>query len=628
MGQAASDVYLSKVYTHQQSSTTSPQNPVESHEIRGKNVRKAIRFLTATARRPPTTCLLVVGERAVPPSHSLALRAESEDPEGPRHKSSAPTGWKKSESCRGSERRPGTLNRRPFAVARSCLIGSDGFGWVSLPIFGQFLISRGVYHRDLKPENLLLDENENLKVSDFGLSALAESKRQDGLLHTTCGTPAYVAPEVLSRKGYDGAKADVRIPMAIGWWMKRRSFLAPEKTCSRVKSPHKSQQPPDSAPSTGRDEEEGSSHHGNGSLAAGENPSSEPAKSESDRIKVFYQTVLSAIVVFIVAALSGYKDMKPLYSATNHKKDHLSSLLVIEGFCMIATFICAAVLMMYEFYTYHHDRPRGRRRCRDLTVLVAVTGAMLVATDTILVVITNRDNAVFAVLFVPVLLLVGAAGTIAFGYLKTTEKKGKRDPPLDLVVCYAASTVCLIVMTVCAMPLALLPEEKRKVLVGIIGKLRHVLLASLAFMALVVSVEFLDGFVVLSVWPEAVALVLYYSTLFCAGRQPGGGVGSRPWIEFFFRVVATVGFTLMAGLYAAFLGTDHYSVYLKAAMFVLLMAVLSSLSRLAIPVHMPDIEGAVLELGVAGVALAFPAVALLVACPLVLKAFVDLYLHR
>ncbi|KAK8453947.1 hypothetical protein SEVIR_5G369600v4 [Setaria viridis] len=69
--------------------------------------------------------------------------------------------------------------------------------------------SRGVYHRDLKPENLLLDENENLKVSDFGLSALTESKRQDGLLHTTCGTPAYVAPEVLSRKGYDGAKADI-----------------------------------------------------------------------------------------------------------------------------------------------------------------------------------------------------------------------------------------------------------------------------------------------------------------------------------------------------------------------------------------------------------------------------------
>lgn len=73
----------------------------------------------------------------------------------------------------------------------------------------EYCHSRGVYHRDLKPENLLLDENETLKVSDFGLSALAESKRQDGLLHTACGTPAYVAPEVLSRKGYSGAKADV-----------------------------------------------------------------------------------------------------------------------------------------------------------------------------------------------------------------------------------------------------------------------------------------------------------------------------------------------------------------------------------------------------------------------------------
>ncbi|CAA0830584.1 CBL-interacting serine/threonine-protein kinase 10 [Striga hermonthica] len=72
-----------------------------------------------------------------------------------------------------------------------------------------FCHSRGVYHRDLKPENLLLDENGDLKVSDFGLSALPESRRQDGLLHTMCGTPAYVAPEVVSRRGYDGAKADI-----------------------------------------------------------------------------------------------------------------------------------------------------------------------------------------------------------------------------------------------------------------------------------------------------------------------------------------------------------------------------------------------------------------------------------
>ncbi|MCO5581825.1 hypothetical protein L7F22_035714 [Adiantum nelumboides] len=69
--------------------------------------------------------------------------------------------------------------------------------------------SRGVYHRDLKPENLLLDSQKNLKISDFGLSALPQQFREDGLLHTTCGTPNYVAPEVLSDKGYNGATADL-----------------------------------------------------------------------------------------------------------------------------------------------------------------------------------------------------------------------------------------------------------------------------------------------------------------------------------------------------------------------------------------------------------------------------------
>ncbi|XP_078444231.1 CBL-interacting protein kinase 16-like [Wolffia australiana] len=72
-----------------------------------------------------------------------------------------------------------------------------------------FCHSRGVAHRDIKPENLLLSAAGDLKVSDFGLAALPAQRRRDGLLHTRCGTPAYVAPEVLRTKGYDGAAADL-----------------------------------------------------------------------------------------------------------------------------------------------------------------------------------------------------------------------------------------------------------------------------------------------------------------------------------------------------------------------------------------------------------------------------------
>ncbi|KAM6544906.1 hypothetical protein CsatB_025642 [Cannabis sativa] len=69
--------------------------------------------------------------------------------------------------------------------------------------------SKGVFHRDLKLENVLVDAKGNIKISDFGLSALPQHFRDDGLLHTTCGSPNYVAPEILANRGYDGATSDI-----------------------------------------------------------------------------------------------------------------------------------------------------------------------------------------------------------------------------------------------------------------------------------------------------------------------------------------------------------------------------------------------------------------------------------
>ncbi|KAI1421851.1 putative serine/threonine protein kinase [Xylaria sp. FL1777] len=61
-----------------------------------------------------------------------------------------------------------------------------------------FMHSKGVAHRDLKPENVLMSESGNLKIADFGLATMFEYKGQKKLSATMCGSPPYIAPEVLA----------------------------------------------------------------------------------------------------------------------------------------------------------------------------------------------------------------------------------------------------------------------------------------------------------------------------------------------------------------------------------------------------------------------------------------------
>ncbi|KAL3925605.1 MAG: hypothetical protein SGILL_000299 [Bacillariaceae sp.] len=63
-----------------------------------------------------------------------------------------------------------------------------------------------IVHRDLKPENLLLDAKLNIKIADFGLSNLM---RDGDFLRTSCGSPNYAAPEVISGHLYAGPEVDV-----------------------------------------------------------------------------------------------------------------------------------------------------------------------------------------------------------------------------------------------------------------------------------------------------------------------------------------------------------------------------------------------------------------------------------
>jgi calcium/calmodulin-dependent protein kinase I len=67
----------------------------------------------------------------------------------------------------------------------------------------QYCHRQGIVHRDIKPENLLLQSKDlgitSLKIADFGLARLLQ---ENSMASTTCGTPGYVAPEVLMQMPY------------------------------------------------------------------------------------------------------------------------------------------------------------------------------------------------------------------------------------------------------------------------------------------------------------------------------------------------------------------------------------------------------------------------------------------
>ena len=71
----------------------------------------------------------------------------------------------------------------------------------------EYLNKMGISHRDIKPENILLDKNHtNIKFIDFGLSNYCKNKE---LLHSSCGSPCYASPEMLSGQPYLGSTTDL-----------------------------------------------------------------------------------------------------------------------------------------------------------------------------------------------------------------------------------------------------------------------------------------------------------------------------------------------------------------------------------------------------------------------------------
>lgn len=94
-----------------------------------------------------------------------------------------------------------------YLVRRGALPPQEALAFFQQIICGlEYCHKRLICHRDLKPENLLLDRQLNIKIADFGMTSL---NRPGSLLETSCGSPHYCDPMVVSGEMYDGLKADI-----------------------------------------------------------------------------------------------------------------------------------------------------------------------------------------------------------------------------------------------------------------------------------------------------------------------------------------------------------------------------------------------------------------------------------
>ena len=85
------------------------------------------------------------------------------------------------------------LNKRPLKEEMVC-------NYIKQLAKGlKYLIDRNIIHRDLKPQNILISDSDEIKITDFGF---ARYYKQNEMVETICGSPLYMAPEIMKKKKY------------------------------------------------------------------------------------------------------------------------------------------------------------------------------------------------------------------------------------------------------------------------------------------------------------------------------------------------------------------------------------------------------------------------------------------
>lgn len=380
-------------------------------------------------------------------------------------------------------------------------------------------------------------------------------------------------------------------------------------------------------------------------------PEEEPKQTTNrilKRTSSFAQGTIATATGILTAAFSVRKD------ALLHRH------ILVAGGCFLVLAYLSALLLVYLklFLSGHRQLHKGH--IRFIQFLCIISGAALVATNSLLLLLISDGSILLSLNLLPIQGLIGIlayhatptedsmrdeafeAGiksgrkvalfatatafavqtTLLFGYLNNSSFRalGHR---FDLSVSFLASALSVFLVVATCMPLGYRNSAARDKVLSLVKYLKDAVIALLAVTAVTIAKEFLGGDTVLALFPEITVAAMYYAVSLFADDAAEQGRDEVADAEHKMEmlptaVVATFGFGMLGAAYAALLGKPEYDVYTKALVFTLLAAVVSSLGRVAGPLCSPrrDKNAAACVVFLSNI---LPIVEMLVAVPLAAK---------
>ncbi|KAF0923650.1 hypothetical protein E2562_006630 [Oryza meyeriana var. granulata] len=371
-------------------------------------------------------------------------------------------------------------------------------------------------------------------------------------------------------------------------------------------------------------------------------------KKTLKRVISLAETFIAIATGILAAAFSAGKDV------------NLHRHVLAAGGCFLVVTYLSALLLIYMKLFLSDYRQLRRWHVRSLQLLCVISGASLVATNSLLLVLIGEGNGLLSLNLLPVQGIIGVLAyhatptegsvrdeafeaqiksarkvapfasatafavqtTLVFGSFSNATLQAMGGRRLDLSLSFLASALSVFLVVATCMPLGFRNHGARDKVLSFVRYLKHGVMAMLAVTAVTLGQEFLGGAAALALFPEITVAAMYYAVSLPADETAARDAADRKREVLPTVVVATFGFGMLGAAYAALFGTPEYDLYTKALSFTLLTAVMSSLGRVAGPLcnARRDKSSAA---WVGFLSNILPIVEMLVAVPLAAKVMVD-----